>query len=388
MIQAMLKTKDSKAGTFTQSQRETFDKYVSILALGLIAVFVAYVFWQLVNPRKDFYNELWAPAYLLVQGKSPYNTSSLNPSLPAAWFPMAIGFFFPLGWLSENLAMYVWFIFSLIEVCILVYLILGKEKTLFNSLSLGLICFLFPSTVNHFNLGQISLTVTLCLVMAVHFADKNRNWLAAFFMALAFSKPHLALLAGFGLSYYYYLETPKRLFLFWGRTFIMALLLCVPLFIAYPPWIPDAITSMATNPRWTYPSLFSLFQRYLGGWGYIPWGMIVIFVVGHCYFLWKQLPPQNAMYWSIALAPLLTPYIGSWDFVVLLPLLIFTFANADWKRKLFLIFLYGFVWFGMAFLQLQSGSHDFYFWWVPLALIGGIAFVTDWKKISYDNHVV
>ena len=53
-------------------------------------------------PRKDFYNELWGPAYLLVNGQSPYDTPILDPVLPAVWLPMAIGFFFPLGWLPKD----------------------------------------------------------------------------------------------------------------------------------------------------------------------------------------------------------------------------------------------------------------------------------------------
>ena len=50
----------------------------SILILGLMTVLVITLFWHVPIPRVDFYDELWAPAFLLVHGKSPYNTVSLK----------------------------------------------------------------------------------------------------------------------------------------------------------------------------------------------------------------------------------------------------------------------------------------------------------------------
>jgi hypothetical protein len=79
---------------------------IALLAGALSIAFIAHFirFDLIVQPRKDFYNELWGPAHLLVRGESPYDTSSLNADLPAVWPPMAIGVFAPLGWLSEKTA--------------------------------------------------------------------------------------------------------------------------------------------------------------------------------------------------------------------------------------------------------------------------------------------
>ena len=159
----------------------------------------------------------------------------------------------------------------------------------------------------------------------------------------------------------------------------MCLVLCIPLFVAYPNWIPDAIISMGKNPPWSYPSLYILFERFLGAWGHVLWGFMSLIVVGVNFLLWKKLPLKKAVYWSLALALLVTPYVGSWDFVVLFPLLILVYINADWKRNIFIRIAYCAAWYGMARVQMLAVSHNHYFWWVPVCFIGVAALVTDWR---------
>jgi hypothetical protein len=360
--------------------KNTFHTYASVFVLALIAVVVGCLFWNLMLPRMDFYNELWGPASLLVRGQSPYDTSSLNPVLPAAWLPMSIGFFFPLGWLPEKIALQIWYIFNIFEISLIVYFAQGKNRNLYNTAALALICFFFPLTFNHINLGQFSITVTLCWVFAAYFLEKDKHWMSAFCIALALSKPHLGFLVLLGLSHRDYQRSGLRaMFSSWARILTMCLILCVPLFVAYPNWIPDAIVSMGSNPPWAYPSLYILFERYLGAWGHALWGFTTLTVIGANFWLWKKLPLKNVIYWSLALAPLITPYVGSWDFVVLFPLLTLTYVNVDWKRKVFLWVAYCIAWFGMAQVQTQSVSHNHFFWWVPLWFIGAVILVTDWK---------
>jgi hypothetical protein len=137
--------------------------------------------------------------------------------------------------------------------------------------------------------------------------------------------------------------------------------------------------SMAKNPPWSYPSLYILFERYFGLWGHILWGFTTLIIIGLNFLLWRKLSLKNSLYWSLALAPLVTPYVGSWDFVVLLPLLILTYVNVDWKRKIFLWIAYCTAWYGMMRIQMLAVSHNHYFWWVPLWFIGSIILVTNWK---------
>lgn len=368
-----------------QNELIKFHSYSSIFALGLFVFLVANLFWYAPISHVDFYDELWGPAHLLLQGKSPYDTSSLNPMQPAAWFPMAIGFYFPLGWLSEEIATQVWLIINIIEICVIIYIAQGESRTLYNTVILAALCFFFPPTLHHFALGQISVSIVLWLVLAIHFVDKDQQWMAAFLIALAFSKPHMAILPTLGLCYYYFLRRPGAVFSFLGKVLVMALLLCMPLFVAFPKWIPDAIVSMSKNPSWQHPSLFVFFPKHLGPWGYVAWGLIVVVVLIFCYFQWRHHSPRDSMYWSLALAPLISPYIGSWDFVVLFPLLILTFSQADWKRKIFLMLSYAVAWRLMALVQMQNSGLNYFFWWVPLWFIGTIILVFDWKNSKIVN---
>lgn len=360
----------------------------AILSLIMIGTLFAVQFRSLMEPRMDFYNELWAPAHLLVNGQSPYDTSSLDTNLPPAWFPMAIGFFFPLGWLSEDIALKTWFVLNVIELCAIIYLTQGSRQSLVNTVMLGMLFFFFPPTLNHFYLGQISISVTFFLLLAFQFTLKERRWLSAFFFALALSKPHLAFLAGLGLSYHYFGKYwLGGMLAFWGRTLILSLGLCIPLFIAYPNWITDAIRSSTQNPIWSYPSLFVLFRRFFDNWGILLWVFTSILILWRGYLLWKKHAPIRAYYWSLALTPLVSPYVGSWDFVILLPMMGLTFTGADWKRKILLALFYILAWMGMASIQMQEVSNNHSFWWVPLWFILSSTILINWKSTKKTGSV-
>lgn len=364
--------------SFTPEQKTNFHFFASVLALALIAVVVAVLFQPLILPRMDFYNELWGPSYLLVHGQSPYDTASLNPVLPAVWFPMAIGFFFPLGWLSEDAALQAWFFFNIFEICIVVFLVQGNDRSLYNTAVLALLCFFFPFVLNHFNLGQFSITILLCLLLSAHWIGKYQNWPSAFFLALALAKPQLGILAVVGLAVYQFrLRRFVGMFFFGAQTLLMALLMSLPLFIAHPAWVPDWFASMAKNYTWQHPSLFSIFQQMLGRWGLVPWGAIAAGALACTFLLWKKIPPLAAMLWSLALTTLVTPYVWSWDFVLLLPLWMFSFTKTNWKWKIILLVSYLIAWYGMALVQMQVGSQNQSFWWVPLWFVGTL--VPAWR---------
>jgi hypothetical protein len=332
-------------------------------------------------PRMDFYNELWGPAYLLVQGKSPYDTASLNPILPAVWFPMAIGFFFPLGWIPETLALQGWFIFNIIEICAAVYFVQMDKRSLYNTVALALFYFFFPYVLNHFNLGQFSITVMLCLILSAYFAEKRREWAAAFFLALGLSKPQLGFLAVFGLGIFYFQRNGfGGLFRFGMRTALTSLVLTLPLFIFHPVWIPDWIQSMQSNTTWRHPSLFSIFLQTLGQWGILFWGVLLVLALVIILQLWTKLPAQVAMLWTLGITVVVTPYIWSWDFVLLLPVWMYTFTQVEWKRKFILLAIYAATWYGTALVHSRVGSNNQEFWWVPICFIGALALTTDWKR--------
>jgi hypothetical protein len=375
---AVLKFLTSKKISGVESDKNR--AYLSFFVLLLIAIMAIDLYWYAPIARVDFYDELWGPSHLLLQGKSPYETSSINPMEVAGWFPMAIGFYFPLGLLDAAVATKVWLVLNIIALCMIIYIAQGKDARFYDTVIVAVLCFFFPPLLHHFALGQITLTVVLCLVLSIDFIVKDWQWMTAFSIALAFSKPHLAVFPVLGLCYYYYRYKRQQILPLLAKTFLMLILLCVPLFVAFPNWIPDAIKSMSELPSWEYPSLFVFLPKHLGASGYIVCGFIAILILIVVDFQWKYNSPRNAMYWSIALPSLISPYLGSWDFVMLFPLLVATFSHATWKWKIFIVVSYYFAWRLMALVQMQHGGLNYYFWWVPLWFVCTLSLATNWRK--------
>jgi len=385
MILPMYKQLPARKKETNPETIQTFHRYASICILMLIAGLSGYFSWRLIKPRMDsrmdFYNNLWAPVYLLVHGQSPYNTSSLHPLLPALWFPMSVGFFSPLGFLNESVATKVWFVFNILELSVVILLSLGRPIKFYLTAIVGFLVFLFPPFLHHLLLGQFTITAMFCLTLAAYFAGKERNWVAAFFLALGLTKPQLGFLAFPGLLFFYSQRGGlKAAFRFGLQTSLMIVLTTLPLFIITPQWIPDWLASMRSNSTWLHPSLFSILRETVGAWAYIPWGIAALIGLAICYRLWKELSPFVAMLWSLALTTILTPYVWSWDFVLLLPILVYTFTKVNWRRRLLLLGAYWVGWLGLAYVQLLTSSSNHLFWWVPFWYVGSVLLVTLWRQ--------
>lgn len=85
------------------------------------------------------------------------------------------------------------------------------------------------------------------------------------------------------------------------------------------------------------------------------------------------------MLWTLGITTIVTPYVWSWDFVLLLPIWMYAFIQADWKRKALLLAFYAAAWFGTALIQSRTGSNNQEFWWVPIWFIGTLTLMTGWK---------
>lgn len=356
-----------------------FDTAVSVPVLLLITLFFVSIYWPRIIARTDdfstdFYNELWGPTRLLTKGQSPYHTASLNPILPAVWLPMVIGVFSPLGLLNAEIAARVWFIVNVLELLLMIGWSLRGKWTVYSTVLVGFLVFFFPPVLNHILLGQFAITAIVCLLASAHFAEKRNDWLAAFLLALGLAKPQLGILAVFGLGVHYFrIGGFKLLLRFGAQTFLAAVLMSLPLFIAYPAWIPDWIASAQSNYTWIQPSLFSTLTQFFGASGTIPWALVALGGCIICLHIWKNNPPLPAMTWSLALTLIISPYLWSWDFVLLLPLWVETFAEANWKRKIFLFVTYLIGWLGFAYVQHLPDSSNDMFWWFPLWFLVSIA---------------
>ena len=351
-------------------------KGVAIAILAVVTCLAAAAFWQLAGGRKDFYNNLWAPAHLLTQDSDPYDTASLGTELAPLWLPPAVGTFAPLGLLAETGAARVWFLLSLAALGSIVFLSLARSASIFALLLLSLMAFFFPPVVNHLALGQFSILSALCCLLAALFTERKQPWPAAFLLALALAKPQLAFLAAAGLGFHHLqgegIPGGLRFVLRLGAA---ALILSLPVLLGPSTWIQSLLANLRTNPAWTHPSLFTFLRLQAGVWAYPLWGLVLGAALWGCWSLWRVLPPAQAMPWTLGLTLLVSPYLWSWDFVLLLPLWCGVFSRLEWKRQSFLTLAYLAGWAGMAAIQLSADDNNIRFWWVPLWFMAALFIV-------------
>ena len=333
-------------------------------------------FQPISQSQTDFYNNLWAPVHLLVQGESPYNTSSLHPDLPALWMPTAVGFFSALGFFSFDIAQQIWFLLNIAGLAALLYLSISEARTILVLLTSVLLAYFFPPAINHFALGQVSILSALCLFLSVKWIERM-PWLSAFLLVLGMTKPQIGIFILFGVSIYQFRTGGFNGLVSYGlKAFLAALTLTLPLFIAEPKWIPDFIVSLQSNtPEWTHPSILSQLEIWIGGWAYLVWGSFLIAMLWFITRLWKNNTPQIAALWTLAITVLVTPYVWSWDFVLILPVLVYVLSRANWKGWLLLLIGYVLVWSGIAVIQLSDNFHNSRFWWVPVSYVGLLTFI-------------
>jgi hypothetical protein len=359
---------------------------LNVLTLVLVMTIIFFSYHSIIQPRKDFYNNLWAPAHLLIRGESPYDTASLAPDLPAVWMPMAVGMFVPLGLLPPETASSLWFLLNAAGLIALVLLSMPKPLSI-GALAAGILfAALFPPFLQHAMLGQISILSALFLMTAAKFAEKRWDWAAACFLAAGLSKPQIGFLIMLGIGLCYFQQGGLRLTVRFGlKTLTAITIMCLPLFASQPDWYFDWLASLQSNRvAWMHPSILYQLRQLLGNWGYFPWACITIATVWVALWLWKTRPSHEAALWSLALTLLITPYVWSWDFILLLPLFIHTFSRTGWKYKAILAAGYVVGWTGMAVIQLSANDHNSRFWWVPLwflVIIGSI-----YLKSLNDNH--
>jgi hypothetical protein len=354
----------------------------------VLATIAAAVVWLVATSQIggwDFRNNLWAPSHLLLRGKSPYDLSSLYELGNPVWLPMVIGAFFPLGVLPLPQAAMVWRLASLGVIVGIVWMVAEQKRPSLLPFTLGLLAIaLYPRTIAHLQLGQFSLLAALLYLLSVRLVQRRKIGWAALPVALALAKPQLGILAVMGLIIMVYRQDKAS----GAGQFLLAVLgwcglLVLPLFLLYPGWIPDFILSLRQNPSWLQPSLFSLLPIWLGWVGWVIWGLLFVLVVVAVSRFWWQQPGLEAMCWSLALTPLVSPYIWSWDFVLVLPL--FVWGLFHWQRigiRVWLLAGYLVSWALIMQVVLSSDGSDHHFWWGSWLLVGIMA-LSFWLERHY-----
>lgn len=364
----------------TKEQRIALtQRWRPVIALAFLVLLLIAMVWILngkLDPGWDFRINLWTPASLLVRGQSPYDVSILHENVLAVWLPMVIGALFPVGWLDIEIASNLWFVTSLMALMGTVILATGhKRPTLYKLLLTTLSVALFPSTIAHFRIGQFTILATFIFLIVAIYKQKLSLLVITLLLAFSLAKPQLGTLIVSGMLVVIYLQNGQRQAIkFIGLLLVWAVALTFPLFIGYSGWLTDFWQSMANLPKnWYQPSLFTLLPHWTGGIGYFLWGILALAIFGLNGLLWNRLKPADAIFWSLALTPLVTPYIWSWDFVMILPL----FAKATFycrrKRGFFLLGGgYVLTWYLMYQINTSGDFSNHLFWWVPWFLFGVI----------------
>lgn len=327
----------------------------------------------------DFRNNLWGPAHLLVNGQPPYDIGLLFEGSNSIWLPTIVGVAFPLGYLDETTATNLWLVLNIAAHFLLFALIIamppGKPAPLWLFLCIfGM--FIYPPFVGLLTLGQISILMVVWLLLAARFMQ-GWVWLAALLIMLAAAKPQLLILAGPGLLVYAYrLGGWPAALRFIGYGGLWASLATVPLWLFSPDWVGSFLAALGRNGAWAHPSSLIALQSFLGSTpGLIAFGLLVIGVSSRIIRLWQRTSrPQVAMMWTLAFTVIVTPYVWSWDFVLLVPALVWTLFTVGhiWAR-LTLVVGYGLMWGLFLHLRLTTDNNDVRFWWVPWVLLATLA---------------
>jgi hypothetical protein len=363
---------DSKS-KFTVTGRRAAEVVLVILAILGLGWFV--VFGPNVGGW-DFRNNLWAPSYLLLHGQSPYKSEVLFGAGNAVWMPMIIGALFPLGLLPLQQASNLWFVANALGVVVLAWISSGFRRPPILVFVIALVAaFLFPPMVSHLRLGQLSIGITLLFLVVTIWSDRMPLLLSASLLAIALSKPQLAILVLPGLLLASYRSKGWR-----GTILLVDLLLAcilvmsIPLFVACPGWFTDFVAALQQNPAWEHPSSLAVLTSLTQRFGLVLWIVIALLVFASNIWLWVKLPGRVAVLWSLALTPLVIPYVWTWDFVMVLPLFISSLFQVKTSRA-FLMLLAGYLvcWALIAKVAFSGDVSNQYYWWVPWLLVGAVS---------------
>jgi hypothetical protein len=325
-----------------------------------------------INPGWDFRNELWGPANLALNGQSPYNIKLLFAETNAIWLPMVIGTFLPLGWLPLSQASIFWGMLNIIALVLIVWLASNHARPpIFMFTVTLLLSFIFPPIITHITLGQISILICLLFIIISNYKDSLSPQTLAFLFAFSLTKPQLGLFVLPGFIYAYFRNNGHqktiRFLIYLG---LAIGILSLPLFVLYPAWLGDFIFNLTHNNEWAHPSLGLVLAQYFNNFGKGIWILLIMAGFITNFWIWKKLPTKQAMLWSLALTPLLSPYIWSWDFVLLLPLFIsFLFQNTSNSARWIGIGGYIVMWAIVINMKLSGDISDHSLWWVSWWLI-------------------
>jgi hypothetical protein len=344
----------------------------------VIALIIVFLIWfvpsKIIPISWDFRNNLWGPAYLLVHHRSPYNILIIFQSANAVWMPVIIGLLFLIGYLPLQWASNFWILLNLISLCLMVILIARcSHKSIIWILLTIFSLTIFPVTITHFVLGQVSLIICFVLFILAKYRNQLKPVVIGLLLAIAFTKPQLVVL--FLPAYLvinYRDKRAKQLLWIISYTIIWIVLFCLSLFIFFPNWIPDFLYNLSINNRWFYPTLYSfLISKSVNIELAIALAITYLVIgISIAVVLTFKLDKFEALLWCLALTPLFCPVVWSWDFVLLYPLIIFLVFETKSIIGSWVIYCgFGICTIALIFMQIFGFKDNQLTFWVPPFLI-------------------
>ncbi|MBT3240859.1 MAG: DUF2029 domain-containing protein [Chloroflexi bacterium] len=354
----------------------------------------------------DFRNNLYLPLELLTNQQSPYAIQSVTSGTNALWLPMAFGFFLPLGFVTFNIASKIWLLLNISALVIIVWISTREKRP--SPILLGIILLvicIFPSTISHMILGQISILVCLSMLLIIVYFQKLPDWALGILISFALIKPQLSVFFIPALFYVIYLLQGWKRVLSVLKWALFAIIISIlPVFLYYPGWIPDFISNLSINPDWYHPSLVNLvpfllkFGRPILSVGMIAFGIITTLFIIYINYqkmseklsLNRNYKIENSLIWILALTPIFSPYIWSWDFILIYPLMAFQVFKFKKPKNLFFMFAGYLIILILYIIQKLSGQDDdLFYWWVPWGLLA-VTIIFNWimnfKKIGSSRN--
>jgi hypothetical protein len=253
---------------------------------------------------------------------------------------------------------------------------IAKKKP--HPLALGILVlfvFLFPPTIRLLILGQAGAILAAALTAGALALEKRRLALSGFFFALALAKPQLGLLVlPSAVGYLLICQRDWR-----AAAKLAAFILCfsfaltIPLWLGSSDWAAHFLANLLRNHQWYQPSIYSQLTLHFGSTGQTMWFFLFSLALGLSTWLWTKYGPTQAVLWSLALTTFVSPYVWSWDFVLLLPLSIDTGIRSGSRlARLTLVIAYGLCFVLTILSQRLPGADDSALWWFPFVMMSGI----------------
>jgi len=343
-----------------------------ILLIALLCLFVGmfFLFYNFpIGDSWDFRNNLWGPSYLLLHHQNPYQIKLLFADSNAVWLPPGIGLFSFLGVFSFDTSRVLWLLINLTSFFILCFLIIQPVNLLKEYFWVVLLA-LFPSTITNLIMGQFSIFSLFGMVFLAKLYGNNPSWINGLVFALLFTKPQLII---FTLpTYLFFIASRKSLrnmFREIGWILVGLLITMIPFFFSKSDWITQLYLNLKENNQWLQPNLNSLLIQQFGFSTPITLLLILIGLSLSIHYSTRHELYDSIVY-SMALTPIFSPYIWTWDFVLFFPLLIKTYLDNDNKFvKFFILFGYLTITTIFIWMKVNGINSDEHFLWVSLSMI-------------------